>query len=106
MWLIDPEEFAELNGLTVQQALRLKCTAEHRLARQDGGTDCEENIAAACWPCNFGRHARKFALDFEEFSKHVRNKIRMCRWHPRWVHETGLIASEATIVNNRETRIF
>ncbi|WP_206597344.1 HNH endonuclease [Pseudacidovorax intermedius] len=34
-----------------------KATAEHLRARQDGGTDRRENIAAACSSCNHGRHA-------------------------------------------------
>ncbi|MEJ8811404.1 HNH endonuclease [Variovorax ureilyticus] len=32
-------------------------TAEHLHPRQDGGTDCRENIAAACRRCNHRRHA-------------------------------------------------
>ncbi|WP_254782667.1 HNH endonuclease, partial [Lysobacter sp. yr284] len=29
-----------------------RCTAEHLIARHEGGRNRRENIAAACWLCN------------------------------------------------------
>ena len=34
-----------------------KPTAEHLIAKQDGGRDTRANIAATCAPCNHARHA-------------------------------------------------
>jgi hypothetical protein len=44
-------------------------TAEHLQARQDGGTDRRDNIAAACWRCNYRRHADRdcAALHFLDY---------------------------------------
>ena len=49
------------NGLCIycRQPMGRKATAEHLMARQDGGTDCRDNIAAACKQCNHQRHAEK-----------------------------------------------
>ncbi|HWV09800.1 MAG TPA: HNH endonuclease signature motif containing protein [Pseudomonas sp.] len=40
-----------------RQPMGRKATAEHLRARQEGGTDCRDNIAAACKRCNHRRHA-------------------------------------------------
>jgi 5-methylcytosine-specific restriction endonuclease McrA len=32
------------------------CTAEHLVARMDGGRDTRDNIVAACRRCNAARH--------------------------------------------------
>ena len=58
MWLSDIAECAKKNGLTMRQADALRATAEHLTARQNGGGS-GDNIVAACWCCNFARHAHR-----------------------------------------------
>jgi HNH endonuclease len=59
MWIDDCAAFAAAHRLTLRQARRRQCTAEHLLARHDGGGDTRSNIAAACLECNLTRHRRK-----------------------------------------------
>lgn len=49
------------NGLCIycRQPMGRRATAEHLKARQEGGTDRRDNIAAACVRCNHRRHADK-----------------------------------------------
>ena len=47
------------------------CTAEHLVARQDGGEDSAENVVAACHYCNRRRHARPHPLSAAEYLRHV-----------------------------------
>ena len=67
--------------LTGKQADDLKCTAEHIIARCDGGTDAAHNIAAACLRCNRGRHARAKPLPADEFARLVKHRIQQGKWH-------------------------
>ena len=59
MWLDDCAAFAREYGLTLRQARRRQCTAEHLIARKDGGRESASNIVAACRGCNQTRHRRK-----------------------------------------------
>lgn len=52
MWTENPTQFAESHKLSARQANELRCTAEHLLARRDGGKDTSQNIVAACTWCN------------------------------------------------------
>lgn len=81
MWQDSPESFAKLHGITVKQARHFQCTAEHLLARQDGGADRKVNIAAACMRCNQLRHARKVAMPPEQYQCHVQERVRKGGWH-------------------------
>ena len=56
IWENDQAAFAKMHGLTFDQASRFKCTAEHLVARSDGGPDTPKNIVAACLFCNRTRH--------------------------------------------------
>jgi hypothetical protein len=76
MWLESPSELA----LRPRAAVFRQCTAEHLLARQDGGPDEPYNIAAACWLCNQIRHRRKKALSAEDFRALVRLRLANGRW--------------------------
>ena len=55
----------------------LRCTAEHLVARCEGGLDRGENIAAACWECNNCRHRTRRPLSSEKF------KAKRLRWASR-----------------------
>ncbi len=57
MWTSHAKLFAKTYGLTKRQARQFRCTAEHKIARRDGGPNTPENIAAACLRCNHSRHA-------------------------------------------------
>ena len=61
MWSKRAEGFARHWGITLKEAARFKCTAEHLVARRDGGTSRIDNIAAACLFCNSHRHLRAIA---------------------------------------------
>ena len=55
-------------------------TAEHLLARCDGGNDDAGNIAAAYAVCNWRRHRCKTALTPEQFAARVQDRIAKGRW--------------------------
>lgn len=60
-----------------------QCTAEHLLARCEGGKDSASNVVAACLRCNLRRHRRKGAApEPEAYQRHVRKRIAMGKWHP------------------------
>lgn len=61
MWTSNARVFAKQLGISRKQALALRCTAEHLIARQEGGADTPDNIVAACRACNQGRHAQPIA---------------------------------------------
>ena len=55
-------------------------TAEHLLARCDGGEDVAENIVAACWLCNTRRHTSKTPLSSQAFQDYVRQRLARGNW--------------------------
>lgn len=81
MWQGCIESFAKHYGLTVKQARHFQCTAEHLVARQDGGRDGDWNIAAACIRCNLLRHKRKVPMQPEQYKTYVRKRVQKGRWH-------------------------
>lgn len=82
MWLTDRASFAAAHGLTLRQASRLQATAEHLVARQDGGRN-GTNIAAACYHCNQARHRFRpnAAPDPDRFRARVQTRVKHGRWH-------------------------
>ena len=83
LWLEKIAEFAAKYELSQRQAYRFQCTAEHLVARQDGGCDVSKNIVAACWFCNSRRHRRRYAPSPEAFKKLVSQRIKQHKWHPK-----------------------
>ena len=83
MWLDSPRDLCREHRLSENAASLVSCTAEHLIAKVDGGTDSRKNIAAACWFCNQARHRRKRALDPVQFRVHVRKRLGAKRWHQR-----------------------
>ena len=83
MWLEGRSKFAAMHGITRKLAKSLRCTAEHLLARQDGGTDEMQNIVAACSFCNSMRHRVPNALSPVEYRKEIKLLLRCQVWHPR-----------------------
>ncbi len=81
MWRGSIEHFARLYGITLGQARQFQCTAEHLLARQDGGGDVRSNIVAACFVCNQRRHKRKQPLEPEIYREFIQRRLSQGRWH-------------------------
>ncbi len=90
MWTGDCKSFAAQHRLPPKLALLLQCTAEHLLARQDGGSNTRENVAAACLVCNRRRHARKRAPPPEQYRALVAHRMANRRWHQAAVFESGI----------------
>lgn len=83
MWQNNPEEFAIKHGISKSAAARFQCTAEHLLARCDGGKDQESNIVAACLFCNKTRHhKRKNPPNPTEYRKYIKNRLNKGKWFP------------------------
>ncbi|WP_291519808.1 restriction endonuclease [Acidovorax sp.] len=83
------ERFASALGIPDDRLQYLQSTAEHLVAQQEGGPDLPVNIAAACWWCNWKRHAHRHdrAPDPVKYQAEVRRLMAAKRWHPaaRWV---------------------
>lgn len=82
VWLEDPEAFRTRYPLSAKQVASRRCTAEHLLAKEEGGKDGAANIAAACALCNSRRHKREHARSPEEHRRHVLSRVRRGKWLP------------------------
>jgi hypothetical protein len=83
MWQEKPNKFAKKHLISNRDARNLQCTAEHLIARCDGGNDKKSNIVAACLFCNQKRHERKKPLSLPQYKEHVTNRINKGRWFPQ-----------------------
>lgn len=88
MWHLSP---AELPIVSIRGASRLRCTAEHLVARCDGGKDEASNVVAACAHCNHTRHKRKNPPNPEVYLVDVRKRLSRGGWHQPWVLDRGLL---------------
>ena len=83
------ERFAAALGVPPARLHFLRSSAEHLVARQDGGPDAAANVAAACWWCNWKRHAHRSASapGPMQFRAEVQRLMAARLWHPaaRWV---------------------
>lgn len=84
--------FASKYHLTLRSARNLKCTAEHLLARCEGGQNSEQNIVAACWICNTRRHKRRVPLAPDAHRNRVLKAVSKGKWHSKEVLERVLSA--------------
>jgi hypothetical protein len=85
MWIEDPEAFARKYGMRKRRARLFQATAEHLIARCDGGTDVPANIVAACAYCNGRRHRPKVPLDPVAYGLRVCKQLAAGKWHGwRW----------------------
>lgn len=91
MWMGDIKSFAASHPISLRAARLLQCTAEHVVAKCEGGGDGAANIVAACRRCNQGRHRRKVVLEPERYGREVQRRVGRGKWHDRCVHEAGLI---------------
>lgn len=85
MWENDSTQFAAAHNITVLQASRFQCTAEHLIARQDGGTNVKENIVAACKHCNHTRHRMKPAPCPDVLRRTITKQLANGSWHRKSV---------------------
>ena len=81
MWLDQPDAFAKRYKISIKGAALFKCTAEHLLAKQDGGKDVESNIVAACHFCNQKRHKCKKPKDPIAYKQYVSTRLGRGRWN-------------------------
>jgi len=86
MWLDNLSEFTAKYGISEKKAKHFACTAEHLLARQDGGTNEMQNIVAACYFCNSRRHRALTVLPSEKYRERVMDRLRRQKWHPIEYH--------------------
>jgi 5-methylcytosine-specific restriction endonuclease McrA len=105
IWIKGPEEFAHRREISFKQAAQLQCTAEHLIARRDGGSDSPQNIVAACAYCNRRRHSQKSARSPEKHRTHVRARMARKRWHPAAVHEIGHQGGSISVTTTRCERV-
>lgn len=82
MWDKDIQTYAMSYKITLSQAKLLKCSAEHLIARQDGGSNTRDNIVAACIWCNHKRHQHKSAPTPEKYRTKVQRRINNGSWFP------------------------
>jgi len=74
------DEFAQTHGLRRSSIAGLKCTAEHLVAKCEGGSTDASNIVAAHRCCNAIRHRCKNPLDPMRYKARVRGRTRAGRW--------------------------
>jgi len=91
MWSGDPIRFCSEYGLTLRQASSFRLTAEHVVARCDGGSNAPSNIVAACSRCNRLRHARKRPMPAPQFAAYVRRRVQRGGWHELDAIRAGLV---------------
>lgn len=87
MWKKDIGAFAKKHSISEPSASRFQCTAEHLLARRDGGSDDKDNIVAACLFCNNKRHwRRKNPPPPTKYKSLIQSRIKKGKWHPKEMH--------------------
>lgn len=85
MWNSSPDELTPW-GLRARTVAPLRCTAEHLIAKQDGGKDMAGNIVAACSLCNQRRHKRKTPPSPEAYRAFVQKRLATGKWHCNVLH--------------------
>lgn len=85
MW--ERESVPPFGTCTFKAVQRLRCTAEHLVARRDGGPTHPTNIVAACAHCNRTRHKQRKPLHAEHYFRKVQHRMTKRQWHPLWVHQ-------------------
>jgi 5-methylcytosine-specific restriction endonuclease McrA len=98
MWEKNPTEFISSHGISKRLARLCQCTAEHLIARQDGGRNVKQNIVAACAYCNQGRHKKKMAPSPEAMRQDVQWRLSRGLWNSFVFSQAdqGILASNAT----------
>ena len=82
MWERSPESFVSRYGFSRREVQLLRCTAEHLIARREGGSNAPENIVAAHAFCNHLRHKLPVPPAPLELRKRATQRMKACRWFP------------------------
>lgn len=82
MWLSEPDRFAVAFKIGKGDSSRFQCTAEHLVAKQNGGGNSAVNVVAACRFCNSRRHRRSSPPSPSAHKKRVQKRLSAGRWHP------------------------
>jgi HNH endonuclease len=96
MWRGNPAHFAETHGVKIARIRHLQATAEHLVARCEGGDDTPENIVAACRFCNTRRHQAKRPLSPDAYARKVRKRLGLGRWHGLHLDRAGAVCGGDT----------
>jgi 5-methylcytosine-specific restriction endonuclease McrA len=67
----------------VRSCKLFQSTAEHLIARSDGGSDAPKNIVAACYFCNSSRHKAAKPKRWRDFQAYVSQRVQRGRWNTR-----------------------
>lgn len=94
IWLDEPDAFRAKYPLSARQHALRRCTAEHLVAKQDGGDDKPNNVVAACWLCNSRRHRRGIAPSPHKHRRRVQLRVQQGRWLPQGV--VAVLAANAS----------
>ena len=86
MWQNDKEGFAAKHSISIAEAAKFKCTAEHLVARCDGGGNYKSNIVAACLFCNGQRHRIKKVPSPIKYRERIQKRLNKGKWHPKSLH--------------------
>lgn len=83
MWhSANQSKFSQIYNLSDMHTWWLQCTAEHLIAKSDGGGNERSNIAAACRYCNEKRHQYRNPPTSKEYKKLVTGRIAKGKWFP------------------------
>lgn len=93
MWLDHPDAFAKKYKTSIKGAALFKCTAEHLLAKQDGGKDVESNIVAACHFCNQKRHKCRKPKDPIAYKRYVSTRLCKSRWNSTFMIRSHMFSN-------------
>ena len=80
-WECDAEEFARKYKMSARRTQFFKQTAEHLVARCDGGTDTDSNVVMACHYCNSSRHLSSRPKSPAAHKDHVQRRMKAGKWH-------------------------
>lgn len=83
IWINGKEGFAIKYSIPLSMVEKYKCTAEHLVARCDGGGDNQSNIVAACFFCNNSRHHGKCAPSPSKYKELVQRWLNEGKWHEK-----------------------
>lgn len=83
MWIANAAQFARSWGMSLAEARRFQCTAEHLVPVAEGGLAIPTNIVAACRFCNQTRHRARKIRSADQYADHVRRRVAAHRWHRR-----------------------
>jgi hypothetical protein len=75
------QSFAREHRLSEPEARQLLATAEHLVARCDGGGNISSNIVAAHLICNMRRHRTPTPMPPDTYRNRVQIRCRQGKWH-------------------------